>query len=787
VQNGNVIEVVLQLVDQATAPLKQATSQINTQLDGIKSKFGSIGTLIGVALGGWSLAKLIQNVAEADTVAAKLDNAFQNLGKNAGVTRQQLDDMAASVQRSTTFSDEAVKMAQTRLLTFTKIQGDTFERTIRASADMAAAMGTDVSSAARMLGRALQDPQMGMMLLRRQGVSLSAQQREMIQDMVKLGDTAGAQNKILELLEGRYRGAAEAIRNTLSGAIQGLQNSLGDLIEGDRDSFKGAVQAINELARTLESPEIKAGFDIMISAVMKLIEWLARLGVEFGHVLNGARMVGEAFAKFTTGTRSTEMLDVLGGKLQRLQNERTAFFVGGRASLFSRSLKEIDAEIAAVRQQIGFAREEYAATVRATAGTAGKMQPPRVELPKIDVEATAGAFKKIQEALRSEVEKTTEAVRQQKTVIDKLYALSDEDLALEGLTRADLDKARAGLDAMLAAVVKKAAETGKKVDAALRAGLSEVEVTAREVGGGAMDALFEEMDTSTQTGFERQLAQWYEFMAKIEELQKAGLDPQTAANRMFEARSMVAPLQALARVQEAVLQPQLVLTTQEVQRLGAEIAKLYEPSDQTLLQLGTSREELDAALVGLNELSDRARTATSDIKEFALQAFRSIQATMADFLFDPFAEGLDGMLKGFVDTIRRMVAELAAQKLLTMFFSSMANAGGGVGSFFGDLLKMVGGSAGGGMIPAGKPRWVGEDGPELIVPTAQSDVFNAREMLFNRPSGGAALPAMAFHYTIDARGADSARIMAVLPGMLQRTKQETIAAVVDLQRRGRLS
>jgi hypothetical protein len=43
------------------------------------------------------------------------------------------------------------------------------------------------------------------------------------------------------------------------------------------------------------------------------------------------------------------------------------------------------------------------------------------------------------------------------------------------------------------------------------------------------------------------------------------------------------------------------------------------------------------------------------------------------------------------------------------------------------------------------------------------------------------------NYTIDARGADAERIMAVMPKMLERTKQETIAAVYDLQRRGRFA
>jgi hypothetical protein len=80
---------------------------------------------------------------------------------------------------------------------------------------------------------------------------------------------------------------------------------------------------------------------------------------------------------------------------------------------------------------------------------------------------------------------------------------------------------------------------------------------------------------------------------------------------------------------------------------------------------------------------------------FAEQAFRNIQSYLADFLFDPFDKGIKGMLRGFINVIRRMAAEIAAAQLLKGL--GLAGPGGGfLGTALGALFGSVGGSVGGG-------------------------------------------------------------------------------------------
>jgi hypothetical protein len=186
----------------------------------------------------------------------------------------------------------------------------------------------------------------------------------------------------------------------------------------------------------------------------------------------------------------------------------------------------------------------------------------------------------------------------------------------------------------------------------------------------------------------------------------------------------------------------------------------------------------DGLEIGEQQLEQLATTAgetTKEINIFAEEAARGMQRAFADFFFDPFEDGLKGMLGGFVQTIHRMVAELFAQQALTAFFTWGAGLGGGVGKFAGSLLSGIGGKASGGPVMGGTPYLVGEKGPELFVPGASGSIVP------NHAMGGASIT-----YNIDARGADAERIMSVMPGLLKQTEDRTLARIRDMNGRGRL-
>jgi len=51
------------------------------------------------------------------------------------------------------------------------------------------------------------------------------------------------------------------------------------------------------------------------------------------------------------------------------------------------------------------------------------------------------------------------------------------------------------------------------------------------------------------------------------------------------------------------------------------------------------------------------------LNQYTIQAARNIQTSFANFLFDPFQDGVKGMLTSFLNAIRRMVAEVAASRI----------------------------------------------------------------------------------------------------------------------------
>jgi hypothetical protein len=136
-----------------------------------------------------------------------------------------------------------------------------------------------------------------------------------------------------------------------------------------------------------------------------------------------------------------------------------------------------------------------------------------------------------------------------------------------------------------------------------------------------------------------------------------------------------------------------------------------------------AQERFDATRESIVGIADQTEDAAGEMSEFAIQAARSMQTAFADFLFNPFESNLQDMLRSFILTINRMVAEVLAAKILTAFF-------GGIG--FPQIGGLFGGArAEGGPVSPAKAYLVGEKGPELFVPNT------AGQIMPNGSGGGA--------------------------------------------------
>ncbi len=273
-----VLELIVQLKDQATSGLQslgQTAGGLGRFLGGAALAGLTAGTL---ALGG-ALGMAVSEASEAQQGMAQLEAVLQSTGGKAGVTKQQVLDLASSLSASnglSKFSDDAVLAGENLLLTFTNIGKDVFPQAAQAAVDMAQALGGDPQSQAIALGKALNDPIAGVSALGRVGVSFTESQKAMIKSMVEAGNVAGAQKIILAELAGEFGGSAAKAAATFSGQLITLREKFNGILEGVGTAILPAIQQFVGLLTSPESLGAIQGFaDALTAGVGVAMQWVS--------------------------------------------------------------------------------------------------------------------------------------------------------------------------------------------------------------------------------------------------------------------------------------------------------------------------------------------------------------------------------------------------------------------------------------------------------------------------------------------------------------------------------
>jgi hypothetical protein len=252
-------ELALRFKSEGFPAMAKQLDTVDKKGQGVAKAFSALkATLVTGAIAGFVRKIAIESI-DAQKNAAQLNAVLKSTGGIAGVSAGEIDELASSLQRTTTYGDDAVKSAASLLLTFTNIRGEVFKNTLPAITDLATAMGQDLNQSAIQVGKALNDPIKGVTALQRVGVSFSESQKAVIKNLVETNRLAEAQGVILKELNVQFGGSAEAARNTLGGALTALGNSWDDLFEVTQDSSSGIIGAINSITDNL--PEVRRKFD----------------------------------------------------------------------------------------------------------------------------------------------------------------------------------------------------------------------------------------------------------------------------------------------------------------------------------------------------------------------------------------------------------------------------------------------------------------------------------------------------------------------------------------------
>lgn len=128
------------------------------------------------------------------------------------------------------------------------------------------------------------------------------------------------------------------------------------------------------------------------------------------------------------------------------------------------------------------------------------------------------------------------------------------------------------------------------------------------------------------------------------------------------------------RVMESVRTPS--------EKLGVEITNLNKLLEEGAISWEVYARKVFAVQDDFEATGKVAKETGDEMDEFAKSAAKNIQSELADFLFDPFKDGLDGMLEQWGKMLQRMIAEAAAAQVARYLFGDMKDGkvGGLVGS-----------------------------------------------------------------------------------------------------------
>lgn len=247
------VELIIKARDEATATLKKISDALGvTQKETKKaseaaaasqSSFAKMAGAVGLgtiaadaamsaygSLTGF-LKGTVSAAAEAQAGQAQLAAVLTSTGGAAGVTAVMANELASSLAKTTTFTDDQILSAENLALTFTGISKDVFPAFIQNVLDVSTAMGQDLNSSVIQLGKALNDPIEGISALTRVGVNFTEQQKKQIETLVKSGKTLEAQKIIVQEMNKEFGGSAAAAANTYDGQMKRLNNTVGEIQE----------------------------------------------------------------------------------------------------------------------------------------------------------------------------------------------------------------------------------------------------------------------------------------------------------------------------------------------------------------------------------------------------------------------------------------------------------------------------------------------------------------------------------------------------------------------------
>jgi hypothetical protein len=248
--------------DMATQS-KRATSSMSGAFKVAAGGMIASAATAGIGMVTNFLGGMAEEAREAEKVSRSTAQGIKTMGAESWTSADAIGDLSESISKKIGVDDELIQSSANLLLTFGNVKNavgennNVFDRAVIASQDLAAKGFGDADSAAKMLGKALNDPIKGMTALGKAGVTFTQAQKDQIAGMVESGDLLGAQKVLLEEVERQVGGTAEATASAgdkMAVTWGNFQEKLGTAILPVLDNLLGKLSAVIDWAA--EHPQI---------------------------------------------------------------------------------------------------------------------------------------------------------------------------------------------------------------------------------------------------------------------------------------------------------------------------------------------------------------------------------------------------------------------------------------------------------------------------------------------------------------------------------------------------
>lgn len=213
----------------------------------------------------------------------------------------------------------------------------------------------------------------------------------------------------------------------------------------------------------------------------------------------------------------------------------------------------------------------------------------------------------------------------------------------------------------------------------------------------------------------------------------------------------------------------LIVRMREYGATEEDIAKVKEQTDKNrLAQFGTSTAQMVSSWGDMTKNMDDATSSMLD--NFANELTNALTTGQANF--GDFAQSI-------IKMITAMIVKMMIFKAISTLFPGMMG-GAPATATPGLAVTPVGGQAGGGLLGSNKATWVGERGPELVIPQGPSRVLNNHVASSMAGTGGQNIKVEVINRGTPQRAAGS-EMRADPKGMIVSVIME------DLQRNGQIA